>query len=210
VAKLSSPDYETVSPYAFLRSLPTIASNKIPADLQRYCQVAGFEPWNLLEEAVYFFFRHIFMLHTIKLGANTLFKHEPEGIVLWDRCGERNAFLYECKARENGYKITLDDLLRYKDYIRVKKHEIRVRHHMPLTHLLVISSEFHGDIQSRLKEIDMEGVIFCLITAECLKLLYERSRDMEFENLHLLSLARMFCRGQLCEAHIQKAIGEHQ
>ncbi len=204
--RLSQPDYESISPYAFLKSMPDIAHNKVPEDLHRYCQVAGFQPWNLLEEASFFFFRHIFMLHTIKLGVKTLFKREPEGIVLWDRCGDKHGFLYECKAREDGYRMTSDDLLRYKDYIRIKKHEISVKHHMPLTHFLIISSAFHGDVESRLKETDLEGIILCLVTADCMKLLYEKAKMLDFDDLHLLNLSRIFCQGQLSETDIRKAI----
>lgn len=206
MARRLAVDYETISPYSFLKSLPEIARNTVPHELREYCKLTGFEAWNLLEEGVFYFFRHIFMLHTIKLGSDTLFKHEPEGIVLWDRCGGQNAFLYECKSRADGYVISSDDLLRYRDYIKLKKHYIKFKHHLPLTHFLIVSSEFKGDIELRLKEIDLEGVILSLISADCLKLLYEEAKALEFDGLHLLDLSRLFCRGQLCEADVSKAI----
>ena len=165
---MSSPaqhDYETISPY-LLRTLPTVASNKMPHGLRNYCVKAGFKPWNLLEEGVFFFFRQVLMLHTIKLGGNTLFKHEPEGIVLWDRCGSKNAFLYECKARKDGYALSSDDVLRYKDYVRIKRHDISVKYHLPLTHFVIVSSSFHGDIDKRLQELDVEGTCLTLASAK--------------------------------------------
>ncbi len=206
MSKHPSADYEIVSPYTFLKFLPTIAVNKIPSDLGDYCMTAGFKAWNLLEEGVFFFFRQVFTLDTIKFGGNTLFKHEPEGIVLWDRCGTRNAFIYECKAKKDGYSISSDDLLRYKDYIRVKKHEIKIRHHLPLTHFLIVSSSFHGDLDSRLCEIDLEGVTLCLVKAELLKYLYEKSKELEYCELHLLDLPRLFCRGEISRENILSSI----
>jgi hypothetical protein len=146
------------------------------------------------------------MLPTIKLGYNALFKHEPEGIVLWDRCGTKNAFLYECKARRRGYTISSDDVLRYKDYVSTKKHLVTVKYHLPLSHLIIVSSDFHGDIDCRLREFDVDGVTLTLAKADDLVYLYDRTKGFEYEDFLLLDLPRLFCRGELTLTHIDKLI----
>jgi hypothetical protein len=197
MSKSAGPDYETVSPYAFVKTLPTCAQNEIPSELGNYCSKANYKAWNILEEGVFSLFRHVFLLQTIKLGGKTLFKHEPEGIVLWDRCGTKNAFLYECKARKAGYSISSDDVLRYKDYVGSKKHFVSVKYHLPLSHFIIVSSEFHGDIEARLKEFDTVGITLSLVEADQLAYLYETTKGFDYEDFHLLNLPKIFCRGKV-------------
>lgn len=204
--KVTSPDYETISPYAFVKAIPVCAQNKIPTELSQYCSTANHKAWDILEEGVFFLFRQVFMLPTKKLGYNALFKHEPEGIVLWDRCGTKNAFLYECKARKAGYKISSDDVLRYKDYVAAKKHLVSVKYHLPLSHLIIVSSGFRGDIESRLKEFDLEGITLSLARADQLAHLYEMTKGFEYEDFFLLDLPKIFCRGEVSTAAIENGI----
>jgi len=206
MASSSQHNYEIISPYIFLKTLSTVASNRMPKDLTDYCAKSGFKPWNLLEEGVFFFFRQILMLHTIKLGDNTLFEHEPEGIVLWDRCGTKHAFLYECKARKDGYALSADDVLRYKDYVRIKRHDVSVKYHLPLTHFVIVSSSFRGDINRRLKEFDLEGTCLTLASANMLTRLYERTKQLEYQDLLRLHVPRLLCRGRIEIEHVTECI----
>lgn len=73
------PDYETLSPYLLLRTLPEIAGNRVPENVKEACGQTRLQAWRLLEEGVFFFFRQILFLETIRLGASCLFEHEPEG-----------------------------------------------------------------------------------------------------------------------------------
>jgi len=206
MTKAASPNYEDISPYAFVKNLPTCAQNKIPSDLEQYCSIAKYKAWNVLEEGVFSLFRHVFLLETIKLGGKMLFKHEPEGIVLWDRCGTKNAFLYECKAYKGGYSMSSDDVLRYKDYIGSKKHFISVKYHLPLSHFIIVSSAFHGDIEARLKEFDTVGITLSLVEADRLAYLYETTKGFDYEDLHLLNLPKIFCRGKVSTEAIEDGV----
>ena len=208
MSNTAAPDYEAISPYTFVRTLPICAENRIPPELKDYCTKAQFEAWSILEEGVFFLFRQIFMLPTVKLGHNALFKHEPEGIVLWDRCGTKNAFLYECKARRKGYTMSSDDVLRYKDYVAKKRHIVAVKYYLPLSHLVIVSSDFHGDIDARLREFDVEGITLSLVTADNLMDLYERTKEFEYEDFLLLDLPKLFCRGEVTSGHISKVIDQ--
>ena len=201
-------DYEVLSPYLLLRELPELASNRVPDQVLKACGGTPLEAWELLEEGVFFFFRQILMLQTIRLGANALFKQEPEGVVLVNRDYNPFAFIYECKARDDGYKMSADDALRYKNYIKKKRQEVRVRYNLPLTHFLIISSSFNGDIETRAADIGCEGIVLCLLSADYMKSLYDRIRTLPFPDIHLIELHRLFCRGIVTDSHITSCLGE--
>ena len=163
------------------RTFRTCAQNKIPSELDTVLlDSQATEAWNVLRKAYFSLFRHVFLLETIKLGGKMLFKHEPEGIVLWDRCGTKNAFLYECKAYKGGYSMSSDDVLRYKDY-RKQEAFISVKYHLPLSHFIIVSSAFHGDIEARLKEFDTVGITLSLVEADRLAYLYETTQGFDYE-----------------------------
>lgn len=195
MGKLCAPDYAELSPYALLRDLPALAKNRVPPNLVPYCKASGLAAWQLLEEAVFYFFRQVLMLETIRLGADSLFKHEPEGIVLVNRDPEPFALMYECKARARSYLMSSDDILRYKDYIKRKKSEVKERHHLALTQFIVVSSGFRGDLNKRVSKIESEGVTPCFASAEYMRLAYVMIRSLDFPDLRLLDLRSLFPRG---------------
>jgi hypothetical protein len=201
------PDYETLSPYLLLRTLPELASNRVPEGVRAACGDTPLEAWQLLEEGVFFFFRQVLMLHTIRLGGNCLFEREPEGIVLVNREHNPFAFIYECKARGNGYRLSSDDTLRYREYTKKKRQEIRAKYNLPLTHFLIVSSSFSGDIEERVDEIGFDGTVLCLVPAIHVTVISDRLKTLPFPEIQLLQLHRLFRRGVLAEQRITSCLG---
>jgi len=203
------PDYETLSPYLLLRTLPELASNQVPENVRRACGQTPLEAWRLLEEGVFFFFRTILMLETVRLGANSLFEREPEGIVLIDRDPDPFALIYECKARRNGYAMSSDDTLRYRNYIKKKRQEVRARYHLRLTHFLIVSSSFGGDIGGRVTEIGYDGTNLCLIPAAHLTMVCNMVRPLPVSEIQLLELHQLFDRGLVTEEHVVSCLQDY-
>lgn len=129
------------------------------------------------------------------LGKEKLFQHEPEGIVLEENCHEPGAVLYECKTRAAGYKMTSDDVLRYKDYIRRKRVIVETLYKLPLRHFVIIAGSFHGNVAIRVKEIEKEGVALSLLSAHDLTYLLNSAREMTRERVALIGLRSIFSSG---------------
>lgn len=210
MSKSNRPNYEELSPYLLLRALPQLAQNKIPTEIQTLASKNKINAWELLEEGTYFFFRQILMLETIRLGANTLFKHEPEGIVLVDQGASSFALMYECKARSKNYKMSSDDVLRYKDYIRRKRHEVKVKYHLPLTHFLIITSGFSGDINGRLNTLSRDGTVVCFCPANAMKSLYEATSFLNYAGIKLIELDSLFGHGMFSQNNINSCVLCHK
>lgn len=208
MARQSTPDYEDVSPYLLLRELPEIASNKIPTCMETYCERSGLKPWELLEESVFYFFRQILMLETVRMGAQSLFRHEPEGVALINRDPHPFAIMYECKARTDPYIMSSDDVLRYKDYIRRQRREIKERQHLDLTHFVIVSSDFASNVNDRLHDIESEGVVTCMIPAKQLRIACNIIRDLEFSDIQLFDLRQLFRRGVVNTQVLQRCFGQ--
>lgn len=203
-------NYEELSPYLLLRTLKQLAQNQIPVEIQAITGRNTTKAWELLEEGTYFFFRQILMLETIRLGANSLFKHEPEGIVLVDRGPSPFALMYECKARSKGYRMSSDDTLRYKDYIKRKKHEIKVKYHLPLTHFLIISSDFTGDVDRRLKTLSHDGTVVCLCSATLMTSLYKAIALLTYPGIKLIEVDSLFGHGVFNQKNIKSCVLCHK
>lgn len=198
-------DKAETSPFMLIREAQLLASNQTPNCLLEYCKRTGLQPWQLLEEAVYQFFRTVLMLNTYRMGAHTLFKHEPEGLVLSPQSNPPVALLYECKARKDGYKVDSDDELRYCDYIRTKRREVRAKHNLELSHFCIIAPSFSGDIEKRIRRIEQEGVVVSFVTASLLPAVAEHVDTLTWADIQLVSLGNLFPRGLLDTAHIQSA-----
>lgn len=200
--KDESLDYELLSPYLVLRMLPELASNTLPNCIESGCSGKLLKPWELLEEGVYFFFRTILMLPTIRLGKERLFQNEPEGIVLVNREDNPFALIYECKARKYGYQMTSDEVLRYKNYIKRKREEIRHRHNLLLTHFVIVSSSFSGNIKERTEDIGGCGIVMSMLPATQLTSLYDTLRLYPPQEIRLLEIRRIFCSGVVTQDHL--------
>ena len=207
MARRSTPDYEDVSPYLLLRELPELAANRIPGCLETYCERSGLRPWELLEESVFYFFRQVLMFETVRMGAQSLFRHEPEGVVLINRDPHPFALMYECKARTDPYTMSSDDVLRYKDYIRRQRREMKERQHLDLTHFVIVSSDFGGNVHERLHDLESEGVVTCMMPATQLRITCSIIRNFEFSDIQLFNLRQLFRRGVVDGQVLQQCFG---
>ncbi len=204
----TKPDYAEVSPYMLLREVPQLALNEIPECLAGYCAASGMKAWELLEVAVFFFFRQLLMLDTVRLGNEALFQHDPEGVVIVNSDPYPFAMIYECKSRSELYKMTADDILRYRDYIRLQRYRIKERKNCELTHFLIVSSGFRGDIELRLKTIDGEGVVMSLVPAQILGMACQILGELEYPDIRLLNLRELFVRGVVDLSCLGNCFGE--
>ena len=118
------------------------------------------------------------------------------------------ALIYECKSREHGYAMSSDDVLRYKEYVKSKKHEIRVKYHLALTHFVIVSSLFHGDFKSKIEEISADGTIVCLLPASELVSFYEKASGMDVAGLQLIDYSRVFCTGLFSSFHLKTCLSK--
>jgi|SRR5450759_773230 len=204
---MSSGQYDKAetSPFMLIREIETLAKNEVPACLDEYCRRTGLKPWQLLEEAAYQFFRTVLMLNTHRMGAEALFEHEPEGLVLSAQSNPPLALLYECKARKDGYKVESDEGLRYCDYIRDKRKVVRVRHSLELTHFCIIAPSFGGDTEARIQHIEQEGVVVSFVPAELLSAVAAHADGLTWADVQLVNLAKLFPRGVLGTNHIEAA-----
>ena len=143
----------------------------------------------------------------IRLGGMTLFQHEPEGVVLAARSHRPFAILYECKSRRDTYRMSSDDTLRYCDYIRRKKHEVRIRYNLELTRFVIVAPSFAGNLDHRIAQIEGEGVVVSFVPSEMIVAASDCLQRMEFTDIQLLDLEKMFVRGVVAEPHIQAAFG---
>lgn len=187
-----------------------MARNVVPEDIVRACGDSPLPAWRLLEEGVYFFFRTILMLETIRLGGDCLFQRQPEGVVLAGRHPNPCALLYECKARAKPYRISSDDVLRYTSYIRAKRTEVQFKYHLHLSHFIIVSSGFSGDVGRRVEEIGADGTVVSLLPARELADFSEVAQQLPFPDLHLLDLRQLFCRGVVSGDHLRSCAGPRE
>jgi len=134
-----------------------------------------------------------------------LFAHEPEGIVVVNR--ERPfGILYECKSRREAYRMTSDDLLRYREYIDKQRQRTRHKEHVELTHFVIVSSGFEGDTDERLKRLQQEGVVPCLVRADLIATAYRMIRHLEYADVQLLDLRRLLQAGIIAQAALHDCV----
>ena len=198
-------DPQYVSPFLMIDSIPALARNETPAPLLQQLAGIQMDAWRLLEEAVFFGFRSVLGRSTTMLGADRLFEHEPEGVVLEENVPEPCAMLYECKARSGAYLMSSDDVLRYKDYIRRKRVIVQTLYKLPLRHFVIIAPSFDGDTDRRVNEIAKEGVTLSLITGDDLRYLLRTASDMTREHVALIDLREILSAGVAQRQRIDNA-----
>jgi hypothetical protein len=195
MASRRKAEYAEISPYRLLREAPALAQNRIPKSLSTYCRASGMRAWELLEEAIFFFFRQVLMLETKRMGDQRLFVQEPEGVVIVGRDPQPFALLYECKARKSPYKMSADDTLRYREYFKKQHHRLRHKEHVELTHFVIVAPGFKGNINARIDSLQDEGLTVSLVPAALLERAARLILEMEVPDIHLLDLRRLFSRG---------------
>ncbi len=195
-----------VSPFLLIDSIPALARNEVPLPLQNQVRGLSIDAWNLLEDAVFFGFRMILGRSTIQLGKEVLFSHEPEGIVLEEETPEPCAILYECKSRSKGYKISSDDQLRYKDYIKTKRHWIKARHKLSLRHFVIVGPQFNGHCDKQIGKIEREGVKVSLVEASLLRSLFISAAQMSKEQTALIDLRNILESGIVSQGNVDREL----
>lgn len=200
------PDYEVLSPYLLLRKLADLAMNSVPPEIAEVGAAAQIPAWIHLEDGVAFFFRQILMLDTHQLGKESRFEKEPEGIVLVDNVPDPFALMYECKARGDSYSLSADDVRRYKDYIKTKKYQIRVRHRLELTHFVIVTSEFSGEYEAKVADIECQGIVVSLCPAEELTKYYDMLRYKDIPELRQVDIRAFFKTGLIPCDHCNKCV----
>jgi len=147
--------YDVFSAPMLAKYLPEIALQKIPRQIASTVNDLGLKPWQVFEQVVFSVFHYCFSFAVRKYGEDSLFEHEPEGVVITYR-NPPYAFIYECKSAEQSYNMTAQDELTYKDYIQKKKEEVRALDKSDLKYFVIISPDFAGDISRRRENIFKE------------------------------------------------------
>lgn len=183
---------DLVSPNKLIKELPTFAKQEIPKDIQHIIGDQRIEAWQLLEDAVYCTFYYGLSYGVRQLGKESLFKNEPEGVVITSGQGQF-ALLYDCKSSSGKYKMTADDERTYVNYIAKKKKEVSSLDRCELKYFVIISPDFAGDINLRGFDILRETqVVLVLIKAEILKKLGLWSYKIPPELRPLIELPYIF------------------
>lgn len=129
-------------------ALPDLARQITPNDIRSYFPQR--QAWEILEDAVFAIFNFCFGYETRQLGSQSLFEHEPEGMVVCSsKSGGHFGLIYDCKSSKSSYKMTKQDELTYIDYIKKKKIEMRSLCNCELQYFLIISPKFSGDLDKR-------------------------------------------------------------
>jgi len=185
--------YEMVGPSTLAKNLPEIAKQVIPLEMESAVKELDLKPWQAFEDAVFAIFHYCFGYTTRKMGAECLFEHEPEGIVLIGVTDSRYATLYECKTARETYDMTSDHELRYKDYIKGKKGRVEVLENAPLRYFLIVAPGFSGDIKQRRQKIhDDTGVWTVFMPATVLSSLGRWAAELPNDLKNLLDMRALY------------------
>lgn len=174
------------------KNLSEIAMQRMPKQIERTATDLGLKPWQVFEQAVFSIFHYCFSFTVRKYGEDSLFEHEPEGVAITNN-DPASAFIYECKSSGKSYKMTAQDELTYKDYIKRKKEEISVLDRAHLKYFVIISPDFAGDIMTRREEIYKETqVLPIFLLAKDLSVLANWACDLPNDVKKLIHLDSIF------------------
>ena len=180
------------SPFKLAGFLPALSRQIIPAEIKDKINELGLEAWQVFEESVYSIFLQCFNYDVKQLGSSTLFKKEPEGIVVTNGVMPFS-FLYECKSSSTKYKMSADDERAYKEYINKKKEEIKGLYKTELKYFVIISPDFDGDLILRRDNIySSTNVLVIYIKSETLRLLAQWAFKIPPSIKNLINLTEIF------------------
>ena len=150
-------------------ALPDLARQAMPKDIKSYFPRS--QAWEILEDAVFAVFNFCLGYKTKQLGRQSLFEHEPEGMVVCNSAlGGHFGLIYDCKSSRSSYKMTKEDELTYIDYIKKKKVKFRNLYNCELQYFLIISPKFSGDMSQRRNAVyQATGVLLFFIEATTLR-----------------------------------------
>ena len=183
---------EEYAPVAYARSLPELSSQVIPERMRKTASQLGLEAWQMFEQGVSSVFEFCFGFTVNRLGKETLFKHEPEGLVLVQN-QSNFAFIYECKTAGESYQMSADHELRYRDYIQEKKAYVKCLHNFELQYLVIVGPSFAGDVKKRRQSIHQKtGVLTIFLPARVLSELAAWACGLPGQVKRLIDLRQIF------------------
>ncbi len=98
--------------------------------------------------------------------------------------------------------------LRYRDYIRLQRRQIKEKQHLDLTHFVIVSSGCAGDVEDRLHTLEQERIVVSLVPASLLRTASRLIRDCEFSDIQLFEMGKPFPRGIVDERVLRKCFGQ--
>jgi len=211
-----SETYSLVGAPALVKALPDIALQKIPNWMCDGVEKLKLKPWQVFEQAVYSAFHYCFNLTVKKLGEDSLFEHEPEGLAVAEGFPSI-AFIYECKSAAKSYTMTSDHELRYIDYILDKKRKAEVLERSELKYFVIVAPDFSGEIIERRERISKKTqVLVIFMRAEILRLFSEWACPLQSNLKRLVDFRDVFMLGEAVvskesvESYIKKFEDKHR
>ena len=122
-----------------MRWLPVLAHNEMPSELRD----GEGAPQDWLERLTFRVLSHTFRFGGIRYGEAARGKRLPDALLRWPSGGIAIAALLDSKASADGYTMTSDHFLRFKEYVRICRNEAEVTGH-ELRYMIVLSSGFTG------------------------------------------------------------------
>lgn len=189
---------EVVAPTRLINGMSDFAQQKIPSDILTALNAAmpdnKIQAWEIFEEAVCAAFKYCLGCEVRQLGKERRFQNEPEGVGIIDG-QNRRAFLYECKSSKSAYKMSLDDVRIYVDYIQSKKKIISVTDNADLRYFIIIAPQFAGDKENRRNEIHHKtGVLTAYIKSDTLKRLAKWACTVDEKHRKLIDISEIFSK----------------
>lgn len=122
-----------------MRWLPVVAHNEMPPEL-RHGEGA---PQDWLERFTFRILTHTFRFGGVRYGEAARGKRLPDALLRWPSGGDAIAAMLDCKASADGYTMTGDHYLRFKEYVKICRNEAEGAGH-ELRYMIVLSSAFTG------------------------------------------------------------------
>lgn len=191
----ASDTLEAVSPKRLVKALPDLAGQVIPSDIARAINDPNRKAWEVFEDAVHAAFRFCFDYNVRKLGKESLFQSEPEGVVTTSGLPtDRFAFIYDCKSSRDKYVVTSQDQSKYIEYILDKKSQVLSIEKCELKYFVIVGSRFGGDMQQRRQNIlEKTQVVTVYLSASVLERLAEWADSVTDPALkQLIDLKKVF------------------
>jgi len=122
-----------------MRWLPVVAHNEIPTELRD----GEGAPQDWLERLAFRILTHTFRFGGVRYGEAARGKRLPDALLRWPSGGDAIAAMLDCKASADGYTMTGDHYLRFKEYVKICRDEAEALGH-ELRYMVVLSSAFNG------------------------------------------------------------------
>jgi hypothetical protein len=128
-----------------LRWLPTLAANRIPAELEATGQTAD----ELFERIAFRLLTTVFRFSGERLGQAARGQRLPDALLYWPAGSttSSSAFL-DCKAYAGGFSMSTADERAQREYA-IEKRQVAEGYGHVLRFLLILSSDFSGDFELR-------------------------------------------------------------